>query len=42
MIEIKDIRKAFDGRDVLLGIDGEFKPGETSLIIGGSGTGKSV
>lgn len=42
MIEIKDIRKAFDGRDVLLGIDGEFKPGDTSLIIGGSGTGKSV
>ncbi len=42
MIEIKDIRKAFDGRDILLGIDGEFKPGDTSLIIGGSGTGKSV
>lgn len=42
MIEIKDIRKAFNGRDILLGINGEFKPGDTSLIIGGSGTGKSV
>ena len=42
MIEIKNISKAFDGRDVLMGINGSFKPGETSLIIGGSGTGKSV
>ena len=42
MIEIKNINKAFNGRDVLMGINGSFKPGETSLIIGGSGTGKSV
>ncbi len=42
MIEIKNISKAFNGRDVLLDINGSFKPGETSLIIGGSGTGKSV
>ena len=42
MIEIKNINKSFDGRDVLIGINGSFKPGETSLIIGGSGTGKSV
>lgn len=42
MIEIKDISKAFDRRDVLMDINGSFKPGETSLIIGGSGTGKSV
>ena len=42
MIEIKNISKAFDGRDVLMDINGSFKPGETSLIIGGSGTGKSV
>ena len=27
---------------VLEGISGTFKPGDTSLIIGGSGTGKSV
>jgi phospholipid/cholesterol/gamma-HCH transport system ATP-binding protein len=42
MIEIKDVCKAFNGRDILLGISGQFKPGDTSLIIGGSGTGKSV
>ncbi|MDQ1088401.1 MULTISPECIES: ABC transporter ATP-binding protein [unclassified Siphonobacter] len=42
MIEIKDIRKEFNGRVVLDGISGKFEPGNTSLIIGGSGTGKSV
>jgi phospholipid/cholesterol/gamma-HCH transport system ATP-binding protein len=42
MIEIKNINKAFKGRDVLLGVDGSFQPGDTTLIIGGSGTGKSV
>ena len=42
MIEIKNISKAFNGRDVLMGVSGSFKPGDTSLIIGGSGTGKSV
>ncbi|CAN5597449.1 ABC transporter ATP-binding protein [soil metagenome] len=42
MIEIKNIAKTFGDRQVLAGIDGSFKPGDTSLIIGGSGTGKSV
>jgi len=42
VIEIHNIRKAFNGKDVLLGIDGTFKKGEMNLIIGGSGTGKSV
>ena len=42
MIDIKNITKAFDGREVLSGISGSFQPGDTSLIIGGSGTGKSV
>ena len=42
MIEIKDIAKTFGDREVLAGISGSFEPGETSLIIGGSGTGKSV
>jgi phospholipid/cholesterol/gamma-HCH transport system ATP-binding protein len=42
MIEIKHIHKAFNGRMVLENIDGSFAPGQTSLIIGGSGTGKSV
>lgn len=42
MIEIKNISKTFGDRQVLFDIDGAFRPGETSLIIGGSGTGKSV
>jgi phospholipid/cholesterol/gamma-HCH transport system ATP-binding protein len=42
MIEIKNINKSFDGRQVLFDINGNFKPSDSSLIIGGSGTGKSV
>lgn len=42
MIEINNIRKAFNGKDVLKGITSSFQKGETNLIIGGSGTGKSV
>ncbi len=36
MIQIKNISKSFEGRDVLIDINGEFLPGNTSLIIGGS------
>jgi phospholipid/cholesterol/gamma-HCH transport system ATP-binding protein len=42
MIEIKNISKAFNGRQVLDNINGIFKKGDTSLVIGASGTGKSV
>ncbi len=42
MIEIQDIKKAFEGKEVLKGISGTFEQGKTNLIIGGSGTGKSV
>lgn len=42
MIEINSIAKSFNNRAVLKGISGRFEPGQTSLIIGGSGTGKSV
>ncbi len=42
MIEIKGIYKEFDGRVVLDDISGKFYPGKTNMIIGGSGTGKSV
>ena len=42
MIVIKDINKAFNGKTVLKGISSTFKEGEINLIIGGSGTGKSV
>lgn len=42
MIEINNIEKAFNGKEVLKGITTRFEKGETNLIIGGSGTGKSV
>lgn len=42
MIEFNNIKKSFDGKTVLYGIDGVFEPGRTNLIIGTSGTGKSV
>jgi phospholipid/cholesterol/gamma-HCH transport system ATP-binding protein len=42
MIEIKNIKKTFNGKEVLAGISGRFEDSNTSLIIGGSGTGKSV
>ena len=42
MIEFKNIVKSFDDKKVLHGIDGVFNPGRTNLIIGTSGTGKSV
>jgi len=41
-IEIKDLRKAFGKKVVLDGVDVEVKKGESLVVIGGSGTGKSV
>ena len=42
MIEFQDLRKAFDGRPVLDGFTLRVPDGETTVIIGYSGTGKSV
>ncbi len=42
MIKIKGITKSFSDKNVLDGISGEFEKGKTNLIIGASGTGKSV
>lgn len=42
MIEISNIKKAFNGKEVLKGIDATFHQGKTNMIIGASGTGKSV
>lgn len=42
MIEVKNIIKEFSGTQVLKGISATFKDGETSLIIGQSGSGKTV
>jgi phospholipid/cholesterol/gamma-HCH transport system ATP-binding protein len=42
MIEVKNIKKAFQGREILKDVSGTFKKGITNFIIGASGTGKSV
>ncbi len=42
MIEIRNIKKSFGDNEVLKGISGIFEKGKTNLIIGASGTGKSV
>jgi phospholipid/cholesterol/gamma-HCH transport system ATP-binding protein len=41
-IEWRGVRKAFGSKQVLDGIDLAVMPGESLVIIGGSGTGKSV
>ncbi|MBM3419553.1 MAG: ATP-binding cassette domain-containing protein [Bacteroidetes bacterium] len=42
MIRVKNIYKSFDGRNVLDDISVTFEPGMTNLIIGSSGSGKTV
>src|SRR3954470_994160 len=42
MIEVKNINKTFQEKTVLKDINGKFEQGKTNLIIGASGTGKSV
>jgi phospholipid/cholesterol/gamma-HCH transport system ATP-binding protein len=41
-ITIRDLHKAFGPKVVLDGVDLDVAPGESLVIIGGSGTGKSV
>ena len=42
MIQVKNLRKAFNNQEVLKGINYTFERGKTNLIIGQSGSGKSV
>jgi phospholipid/cholesterol/gamma-HCH transport system ATP-binding protein len=42
MIEIQSIKKSFEGRNVLKDISAHFDNGQTNLIIGQSGSGKTV
>lgn len=42
MIEVKNVTKSFDGREVLHDISATFETGKTNLIIGQSGSGKTV
>ena len=42
MIEVKNVKKSFDDKTVLHNIDAKFYDGQTNLIIGQSGSGKTV
>ncbi|GBE03660.1 MAG TPA: ABC transporter ATP-binding protein [Nitrospirae bacterium] len=42
MIELKNIHKSFEDKQVLRGVDLQVKKGESLVVIGGSGSGKSV
>ncbi len=42
MIEVVALRKSFGDHEVLKGIDLSILPGTTTVILGGSGSGKSV
>jgi phospholipid/cholesterol/gamma-HCH transport system ATP-binding protein len=42
VISVRDLHKSFAGREVLRGISLDVRKGETIVVLGGSGTGKSV
>ncbi|MGA3269206.1 MAG: ATP-binding cassette domain-containing protein [Verrucomicrobiota bacterium] len=41
-LQIRGLRKSYDGHEVLKGIDFEVNPGEIFVVMGPSGAGKSV
>jgi phospholipid/cholesterol/gamma-HCH transport system ATP-binding protein len=41
-LQVRGLRKSFDGHEVLKGLDFEVEPGEIFVIMGPSGSGKSV
>lgn len=42
MIEVRNISKSFEEKSILRNVSGRFEKGKPNLIIGASGTGKSV
>ena len=42
MIEVKNLHKSFGDAHILKGINTAFEKGKTNLIIGQSGSGKTV
>ena len=41
-VQVRGLRKSFNGQEVLKGLDFEVKPGEVFVFMGPSGSGKSV
>jgi phospholipid/cholesterol/gamma-HCH transport system ATP-binding protein len=41
-LQVRGLRKSFDGQEVLKGVDFDVRPGEIFVIMGPSGSGKSV
>lgn len=42
VVSLRDLHKSFEGKQVLRGMSLEVRRGESVVIVGGSGTGKSV
>lgn len=42
MIEVKNVSKGFNGKQILTDVSHRFEKGKINLIIGGSGSGKTV
>ena len=41
-VQVRGLRKSFDGQEVLRGLDFDVQPGEIFVIMGPSGSGKTV
>ena len=41
LVEFRDVRKAFDQKEVLLGVSLALRKGTTLAVMGGSGSGKA-
>lgn len=42
MIEVKEVNKSFNDKQVLINVSAEFLPGKVNMVIGKSGSGKTV
>ena len=42
MVDVNDVRKSFEDNDVLKGVSFRLEKGETLVVMGGSGSGKTV
>lgn len=42
LLELKDVHKSFGPKQVLKGVDIDVSPGKSLVVLGGSGSGKSV